>query len=102
MSVTQLPAGPRNSATLVLSATCSASCDTVISSSASATGAHVPSARRNLAAAASPAVGAGTRPLVPPAPASPTIAVRAAVASAAVKNLISLPVVVAYRGGGDA
>lgn len=48
--------------------------------------ANVPSALRNFPAAASPAAGAGTKPLVPPEPESPTIALSSAVAWAAVKS----------------
>jgi len=41
--------------------------------------AQVPSAFKNLEAAASHAAGAGTKPFVPPAPESPTIAIKSAV-----------------------
>src|SRR4051794_17942094 len=48
--------------------------------------AQVPSARRNLPAAVSPAAGGGTRPFAPPAPASPTTAGSNAATCAAVRS----------------
>lgn len=48
--------------------------------------AHVPSAFRNLPAAASPDPGAGARPLVPPLPLSPTIGFSIAVACVTVRS----------------